>query len=798
MTRFPRPHWLQRRTPLRTSRRRAALPNGQRSRPHVEALEARCVPSAVTNLNDAGAGSLRDAIATTPPGGTVDFQSGLSGTITLTSGELLVNKNLTIAGPGADVITVSGNHAFRVFDIRASVTAAIARLTITDGTNGFGGGVYNGGTLTVTDSTLSGNAAIDMGGGIYNGGTLTVTDSTLSGNSTSAASNFGGGGIANVAQTMTVTASTFSGNAASFGAGIANYQGAVTVTTSTFSGNSAIYQGGGIENYGEVTVTDSSLSANVANSGGGVYNGGTLTVTASTLSGNTTEKGGGIYNASVSVPVRVTASTLSGNSGGGVYNAYGTVTVTASTLSGNSGSGIFNSGMVTVTASTLSGNSGGAIFNCLYPGYFGTATVTDSTLSGNSGINGGGIFNDYGMVTITASTLSGNYANFGGGIYQVHGVFQIRNTIVAGNSAGVGPDLDGALTSLGHNLIGDTDGGSGFDATDLLNTDPRLGPLQHNGGPTETMALLLGSPAIDAGDNTDAPPTDQRGAPRIFNGTIDIGAYEVQAAPLPSASVSESLLWPPDHRMVNVGLAVQLNDDADPSTHLSVQVYANDNASASDAADIAPGTLQVRSERRGNGQGRVYLIVATATDASGQTGADVCTVVVPHDRSAGSIAAVQAEAAVAAAYYREFQTAPDSYALLGEGPADGNGAPSPEQSCKRAIPGDTFRLASARPATSQPPLGPGSITATAVRPADEALAAWTALRVDNYFATASAKAFRFLVARPAPARQDAVTGAALDPLPGDDRLLVWGSVGSGSEDRGIGEDRGSVEDRGHC
>jgi hypothetical protein len=192
------------------------------------------------------------------------------------------------------------------------------------------------------------------------------------------------------------------------------------------------------------------------------------------------------------------------------------------------------------------------------------------------------------------------------------------------------------------------------------------------------MALLLGSPAIDAGDNTHAPLTDQRGAPRIFNGTIDIGAYEVQAAPLPSASVSESLLWPPGHTMANVGLAVQLNNDADPSTHPSVQVYANDHANASDAANIAPDTLQLRAARQGNGQGRVYLIVATATDASGQTGFDVCTVVVPHDQSAGSIAQVQAEAAAAEAFYREFQTAPAGYALLGEGPAGahGNGSPN--------------------------------------------------------------------------------------------------------------------------
>src|SRR5262245_42191682 len=98
----------------------------------VEALESRSLLSTVTNLNDSGPGSLRDAIATTPPGGTVDFQPGLSGTITLTTGELLIAKNRIIAGPGADVITFSGNHGSRVFDITASVTVALSGLTIAD------------------------------------------------------------------------------------------------------------------------------------------------------------------------------------------------------------------------------------------------------------------------------------------------------------------------------------------------------------------------------------------------------------------------------------------------------------------------------------------------------------------------------------------------------------------------------------------------------------------------------------------------------------------------------------------
>jgi hypothetical protein len=124
-----------------------------------------------------------------------------------------------------------------------------------------------------------------------------------------------------------------------------------------------------------------------------------------------------------------------------------------------------------------------------------------------------------------------------GGGFSNQGLLQTRDTLLAGNTVdgpgtNSGPDLSGTLGSLGHNLVGNTQDGSGFDATDLLNVDPLLGPLQDNGGPTFTMALLPGSPAIDAGDNTDAPDWDQRGPgyPRITaeDPVIDIGAFEVQ------------------------------------------------------------------------------------------------------------------------------------------------------------------------------------------------------------------------------------------------------------------------------
>jgi hypothetical protein len=254
----------------------------------------------VTNLSDHDPGSLRDTIATTPDGGTVDFQPGLSGTITLTTGELDINKDLTIEGPGADVITVSGNYASRVLNT-ANLTVVISGLTIADGmvTEG-GGGIYNsGGKLIITGCTFSGNASCNApGGGIINYGTLTITDSTFSGNSASF-----GGAIYNFVGTLNVTDSTFSGNSASgpvgyseSGGGIDN-GGRLTITDSAFSHNSAVC-GGGIFNYGTLTITDSTFRSNSASGfGSSIDNFGTLT-TDSSFSANSANDDypGGIFS----------------------------------------------------------------------------------------------------------------------------------------------------------------------------------------------------------------------------------------------------------------------------------------------------------------------------------------------------------------------------------------------------------------------------------------------------------------------------------------------------------------------
>lgn len=224
----------------------------------------------VMNLDDSGPGSLRDAIdqANMSPGADfIDFADELSGTITLTTGELFINDDLTITGPGVFSIIVSGNHASRVFNITDGVTAMISGLTISDGNAGGtnGGGIFNQDTLTLTNIVLSGNTAFS-GGGIRNGGFMTITNVTMSGNSATQ-----GGGLYNGGD-LTITNSTISGNSATQGGGLANLS-TLRMINSTVSGNSATTQGGGLINLANTSnISFTTLANNSASQGGGLYN----------------------------------------------------------------------------------------------------------------------------------------------------------------------------------------------------------------------------------------------------------------------------------------------------------------------------------------------------------------------------------------------------------------------------------------------------------------------------------------------------------------------------------------------
>jgi hypothetical protein len=234
--------------------------------------------------------SLRDALtlANSQGSGDISFAASITGTpstITLASALPAITSNVTITGPGANLLTVSGGGVYEVFNINSGVTANLSGLTITSGHDFSGGGIHNSGILTVSNSIVVGNTAYGLGsggGGIYNDGTLTVSNSQFFSNTA-----YYGSGIYNNGGTLTVSNSTFSGNpASSNGGGIYNYAGTLTVTNSTFSVNTG-YNGGGVWNYGTLTVTNSTLSGNTGYNGGGIYNiSGTVTLSNSIVAGN--------------------------------------------------------------------------------------------------------------------------------------------------------------------------------------------------------------------------------------------------------------------------------------------------------------------------------------------------------------------------------------------------------------------------------------------------------------------------------------------------------------------------------
>jgi len=243
------------------------------------ALSTQAATITVTNTNDSGAGSLRQAIADANDGDTIDF--AVTGSITLTTDELLVDKSITISGPGSDNLTVDGNHASHVFHVSGGVTATVAGLSITNGgeSPGAGGGIYNDhSTLAIDHCTVSDNLG-SVGGGVYNDGysgiaTLTVTNSTFSGNSAGVADYGWGGAIYNDgysgSATLMVNNSTFSGNSAGYhGGGIYNGSGMVTIR------HTILNAGAWGENLSNAYGSVSSLGYNLSSDNGG----GSLTAT---------------------------------------------------------------------------------------------------------------------------------------------------------------------------------------------------------------------------------------------------------------------------------------------------------------------------------------------------------------------------------------------------------------------------------------------------------------------------------------------------------------------------------------
>jgi len=400
----------------------------------------------------------------------ISFDCGaLPITITLSSAQS-IGSNLTING--GNKVTLKSNGAGNHFNVQAGAHLTLEQITLSNGLN----------------------TTRECGGSIR-----VLANAQLTLNATRFVNNTSymqGGAVCNRGS-ADISGTLFMNNAStnSHGGAIGTY-GSLRVTNSKFMSNTAAYNGGGIDMGGSVAVTNSTFMRNTGLRGGGINTyGGTLTVVGSSFISNTAN----LY-------------------GGGLSNDASLTTVSGSTFSDN-----------------YSANFGGALENS------GSLTLTNNTVSANRAVvDGGGLYwypdISTGFTMILNSTIANNVAGtHGGNIYAgvlwspVNPRIQIKNTLVAFGSPN---NCDNLIVSRGNNLENTNSCGLATALGDKINANPKLGPLQNNGGATWTHALLLGSPAIDAGTNNGCPATDQRGVARPIDGNsdgsavCDIGAVE--------------------------------------------------------------------------------------------------------------------------------------------------------------------------------------------------------------------------------------------------------------------------------
>jgi hypothetical protein len=445
------------------------------------------------------------------------------------TGSLTISGIITLSGGGAGTTTIDGGGVARVLDVQPGATVSIQALAIAEGRapdgqpatvgspggpGGPGGGIRNDGSLTLTDVTVSGNRAGNGGsgayddttktgstggiggdgGGVYNTGSLTLDHAAVVGNAAGAGGTGGPGG----------SGFAGTGGAGGSGGGVSSTSaGALIILHSTVTGNHA---GTG------ASSPQSAVGGNggAGGAGGGVSSRGALSLSSSTLSANTAGDGGpgGIGNSGAAGGL--------GGQGGGLFDA-------ASTSQ-------------TIVNDTIAGNASG------YGGSGGDAGVGfDAGGNGNNGGSGGGIVSAGAPLQILDTTVARNLLGGGGaggagtpggsggdagngGAVSASGSAAAQNSIFSHN-AGVG--CLGTVLDNGHNL-------SFPDATcPGAHADPGLGPLADNGGPTATMALGIGSAAIDRvpASGAGCPATDERGVQRPQGGACDIGAFEVGVLP---------------------------------------------------------------------------------------------------------------------------------------------------------------------------------------------------------------------------------------------------------------------------
>jgi len=604
--------------------------------------------TALTGIADTGGAILNTN------GGTVTISgSTISGTANIAGGAICNEANSTLNITSSTINPSSAADWGGAIANYANGTVSLDSTTVSGSTADLGGGIFNftGAVLLITASTISGNTASEYGGGIYNDqGTITFTGSIVNnepvGNSILNNAAVAGGGIYNLGGVVSIDSATISGN---------------TVTVPSGFGGDAT--GGGIDNDNggvatlipTLVISNSTISNNAASNsqqggnseGGGIYsNSGTVDLDTSTVQANSVtsggfSEGGGIYsnadyetiaNSTISLNLATSTAQSSGSPppstvyafGGGIYIAGDdTVAIVNSTIASNQA----------LDTATAADAAGGGIWSA------GTLTATNTTIASNTAVG------QHFGVTV------------GAGIDINAGDTTLYNTIVADSvittaSIPSGLDISGTLdqalasgqTPSSYNLVTtrlDTAGNNAAGGlinginNNIVGSAANLGPLQDNGGPTQTMALLFGSPAIDAGSNAlavdfygNALTTDQRGSgfPRVVNNVVDIGAFEIAqivgtgsdgssaASSSGSAGISSS---------ASGGSGANASPAAGPATQDQVElpiIYLGPVA----APDVVPGSTNAAVPYSPAQIDAVYGInlisfAGTAGDGSGQT-----------------------------------------------------------------------------------------------------------------------------------------------------------------------------------
>jgi len=605
----------------------------------------------VTTSSNTGPGSLRQAIIDALPGDNITF--GLTGKITLTSGQLDITKNLNIIGPGPSRLELNGNFNSRVFSVFNGVNFNISGLTIRNGRapdggpggGGFdGGGIYNAGTLTLSNCVVTSNWAGDGGdgvsdaddgdtggaggdgGGIYNAGTLTLLSCDVTHNHAGS----GGTGGRGADGVILHPAGYHGGSGGSGGRGGGIFSStAFTSVASDISNNDSGSGGSGGRGGDALPTFDGGDGGDggSAGSGGGAFLDGSATLTNCQLDNNGTPFG------------------RSGGSGGdgGLGGSDG---IGGDPSSPGFGGGVLSDANATFTACNFNHNE--ARWGGAFGANSGTNELIDCSLVNNdTELDGGGIYiNPTAAVVIRRSLLGYNHAGFipgigyadgdGGGIFN-RGTLRLENSTMVGNlaeSRGGAIHDTNSLTLINCTVVGNTASisggisGSAFLTNTIVTTntpaggvtitgsnnrtsgDPQLAPLANYGGLTMTRPPLPGSPVVNAGLNsvTNFLATDQRGYRRRSGASVDIGAAELQQADSSNPPLLQPLaLLPNGSRRLN------FTDEPD----IIFSIYASTNVAAPTnqwlrlgaAAQIVPGQYQYVDLAATNYPHRFYKVV---------------------------------------------------------------------------------------------------------------------------------------------------------------------------------------------